>query len=116
MPDDVPHATSRNMPSMNVPDDAAVLEALREVEDALASVRRERARLAELERAVESNRRAAELATDLQARGLVDFFEVLDAQRQQLAAETELALSETALSTQAVALYKALAGGWDGAE
>jgi metal-sulfur cluster biosynthetic enzyme len=33
MPDDVPHATSRNMPSMNVPDDAAVLEALREVDD-----------------------------------------------------------------------------------
>ena len=96
--------------------EAAVLEALREVEDALAAVRRERARLAELERAVESNRRAAELATDLQARGLVDFFEVLDAQRQQLAAETELARSETALSTQAVALYKALAGGWDGAE
>jgi metal-sulfur cluster biosynthetic enzyme len=33
MPHDVPHATSRNMPSMNVPDDAAVLEALREVDD-----------------------------------------------------------------------------------
>jgi len=38
---------------------------------------------------------------------------VLDAQRQQLAAEDDLALSDTAVVTNLVALYKALGGGWE---
>jgi outer membrane protein, multidrug efflux system len=88
-----------------------VLEALREVEDALANVQRERERSVTLDAALQANRRAVELATDLQARGLTTFFEVLDAQRELLAADTDLAASSTTLSLQSVALYKALGGG-----
>ena len=36
---------------------------------------------------------------------------MIDAQRQQLAAETDLALSDTATLTNLIALYKALSGG-----
>jgi outer membrane protein TolC len=42
---------------------------------------------------------------------LEDSLSVLDAQRQQLAAETGLALSDTATLTNLIALYKALSGG-----
>jgi hypothetical protein len=41
------------------------------------------------------------------------FLSVLDAQRQQFAAEDDLAQSDTAVVTNLVALYKALGGGWD---
>ena len=39
---------------------------------------------------------------------------MLDAQRQQLAIEDDLAQSDTAVVTDLVALYKALGGGWEG--
>jgi len=45
--------------------------------------------------------------------GLSDFLSVLDAQRQQLATENELALSDTATLTDLISLYKALGGGWE---
>jgi multidrug efflux system outer membrane protein len=90
-----------------------VLGALAEVEDALSSVARERERRASLSTALESTRRALELANDLHTRGLIDFFEVLDAERAVLIAEASLAQSETALTSQTVALYKALGGGWE---
>ncbi len=90
-----------------------VLSAMEEVENALSAVARERERRKSLEEALAASRRALELANDLHLRGLVDFFEVLDAQRSQLLAETELARSETALSSQTVSLYKALGGGWE---
>jgi NodT family efflux transporter outer membrane factor (OMF) lipoprotein len=89
---------------------ATVLDALREVEDALSALAREREREAELRAAVDASRRAVQLASDLNAQGLADFFEVLEAQRTLLSAESQLAESQTAVSAQAVALYKALGG------
>lgn len=56
--------------------------------------------------------RAAELAQVQFNEGSADFLVLLDAQRTQLAAEDELAQGEAAINTQAVALYKALGGGW----
>jgi len=38
----------------------------------------------------------------------------LDAQRQQLSAEDDLAQSDTQVITNLIALYKALGGGWEG--
>jgi outer membrane protein TolC len=90
-----------------------VLGAFLEVEDALTAVARERERHQSLVESVASSRQALDLAKDLQLRGLIDFFEVLDAQRTQLLSEAALAQSETALSSQTVALYKALGGGWE---
>lgn len=94
----------------------AVLGAFAEVEGALTSLARERERLEKLEQSLEASHRALELATELQSRGLVDFFQVLDAQRVQLDADSALAQSRTALAQKSVALCKALGGGWEALE
>jgi len=91
----------------------SVLAAQAEVEDALASLARERERAQALEESLRDQVRAVELANDLFTRGMVDFFEVLQAQRDQFRIETDLARSATQTTTQAVALYKALGGGWE---
>jgi outer membrane protein, multidrug efflux system len=90
-----------------------VLTALAEVESSLAAVTNARARVTNLDSAVSSNQRAVRLATELNQRGLVSFFEVLDAQQQLFRTQSTEALSVTDLATQTVALYKALGGGWE---
>lgn len=89
-----------------------VLGAFAEVEQALTAVARERERQQKLEQALAASDRSLGYANELQARGLADFFEVIDAQRTRLLADSELAQSRTALAEKTVALYKALGGGW----
>lgn len=90
-----------------------VLAALREVEDALAAWTHELGRLRSLELAERSNARAVELASALYDRGLVDYFDVLDAQRTQLTTRSDVARARVTLASAAIALYKALGGGFD---
>jgi NodT family efflux transporter outer membrane factor (OMF) lipoprotein len=90
-----------------------VLDALNEVEDSLSAVARQRERVTTLQSAVDSNRRAVTLASDLYRRGLTSFFDVLDAQRALFVTESALAEGMTDLGAQTVALYKALGGGWE---
>jgi outer membrane protein, multidrug efflux system len=92
---------------------SAVLRSLEETENSLVAYGHEKARQERLVAAVEASRQATMLANELYTRGLSDFLSVLDAQRQQLAAEDELAQSDTAVVTNLVALYKALGGGWE---
>jgi multidrug efflux system outer membrane protein len=44
---------------------------------------------------------------------LIDFLEVLDAERTSLSAELLLSQSRTDAATSLVAVYKALGGGWN---
>ncbi len=90
----------------------AVLASLRDVEDALVSRGREQVRRAALARSEESQRRAVVLANERYVQGLADLLAVLDAQRRLYEAQDALVLSEQALATHAIALYKALGGGW----
>ena len=90
-----------------------VLRSLEETENSLVAYGREKARRARLIAAVEASRQATMLASELYTRGLTDFLSVLDAQRQQLAGEDDLAQSDTTVVTNLVALYKALGGGWE---
>ena len=53
------------------------------------------------------------LATELYRNGLGTFLNVLDSQRALLASQSDLAQSDTTVSTDVVALYKALGGGWE---
>jgi NodT family efflux transporter outer membrane factor (OMF) lipoprotein len=92
--------------------EGTMLTALEDVENALSNYAREEERRAKLASAADASRTAVELARELYSRGLADFLSVLDAQRQQYAAEDELAQSQTAIVTDVVALYKALGGGW----
>jgi multidrug efflux system outer membrane protein len=52
-------------------------------------------------------------APALYTRGLTDFLNVLDAQRNLFQTQSNLAQSETTVSTDLVAVHKALGGGWD---
>ena len=91
---------------------SVVLRSLEEAEDSLVAYSRERERRERLWGAVEASRQATTLADELYTRGLSDFLSVLDAQRQQLSAEDDLAQSDTSVATYLVGLYKALGGGW----
>jgi NodT family efflux transporter outer membrane factor (OMF) lipoprotein len=90
-----------------------VLGSLREVEDALVAFSREQTRRTSLAGAVDSNRRAVDLATVLYERGNADFLSVLDAQRALFATEDALAGSDSTVASDLIALYKALGGGWE---
>jgi NodT family efflux transporter outer membrane factor (OMF) lipoprotein len=90
-----------------------VLTALQEVENALIASAKEQERRRSLVDAVEANRRAVRLAKTLYTEGQTDFLNVLDAQRSLFLTEETLVLSTSAVSTDLVALYKAIGGGWD---
>ena len=89
-----------------------VLRAWHEIDDALTSYASEQRRHQELAEAVASSRAALEIATTRYRYGLTNFVVALDAERTLLQAERDYADSATAISTQLVALYKALGGGW----
>ena len=89
-----------------------VLSAWHEVDDALIAYRDEQRRRAALIQAVAENRKALVLSQSRYKEGVADFLTVLDAERSLLSAQEQLALSTTTVSTNLVALYKALGGGW----
>ena len=62
---------------------------------------------------MKANRRSVEMANELYNRGLIDFLNVLESQRQLFNSEEQLIISERNLSSDLVALYKALGGGWE---
>ena len=89
-----------------------VLEALAEVENALTVYAEEQNRRAALARAGDAARRAVTLAQKKYEAGIIDFNEVLDAQRSQLSFEDDLARSQGQVTVNLITLYKALGGGW----
>jgi len=92
-----------------------VLTALQEVENALIAAAKEQERHRSLADAVAANRRAVSLSKTLYTQGQTDFLNVLDAQRSLFLTEETYVLSTSAMSTDLVALYKAIGGGWSGA-
>lgn len=92
-----------------------VLKALEETENALVTHARTRDQLVHATDAAEASAAAAKLARVRYEGGVVDFLEVLDAERTQLEAEDRMAQSRTEAATSVVAVYKALGGGWEGA-
>lgn len=92
--------------------EATVLQALQEVENVLTAYAKEQNRHTSLAAAVAAAERADELAREQYTAGLVDFSNVLDAQRALLQLEDELAQNEGAMVSNLVRLYKAFGGGW----
>jgi outer membrane protein, multidrug efflux system len=90
-----------------------VLRALQETEDALVTHARSRERLEHVADSARASNTAAQLARARFDGGMVDFLEVLDAERTQLEAEDLLAQSRTDTATSLIAVYKALGGGWE---
>jgi NodT family efflux transporter outer membrane factor (OMF) lipoprotein len=91
-----------------------VLTAFQDVENALVAYDKEQQRNKSLNDAVTANRKAVELSTELYTEGQTEFLSVLDAQRSLYSSEDALVQSTRNLSTDLIALYKALGGGWDG--
>jgi NodT family efflux transporter outer membrane factor (OMF) lipoprotein len=96
--------------------DRAVLAALAEVEDAMSAYLRAWDRLEAVRIEVDADRRAVTLARDVQHAGAGTFLDVLDADRRAHEAEVRLAQSEAAVTEDLIALYSALAGGWENAD
>jgi outer membrane protein TolC len=90
-----------------------ILLALEEVENALVAYAQEQLRRDSLKAATAAAQKAVFLAQDQYAAGLVDFNNVLVAQRSLLSLQDELARSEGTVTSNLVRLYKALGGGWE---
>ena len=91
---------------------ATVLNAQEEVENALVAYAKEQRRRDSLEKAAAAAQRAELLARDRYQVGLVNFNNVLDAQRSLLLLQNELNQSTGVATTNLVRLYKSLGGGW----
>jgi outer membrane protein TolC len=90
-----------------------VLTAIQDVENALVAYAKEQEHHKALIDAANANRKAVELSTKLYVEGQTEFLSVLDAQRSLFGSEDALIQSTRNLSTDLIALYKALGGGWD---
>lgn len=92
----------------------AVLTGFREVEDALAAIRRLDEQIALATDQRDTLAEGVRLATNRYREGYSPYLEQLDAQRQFLAAELNLAQIRTDALTARIQLYQALGGGWNG--
>lgn len=90
-----------------------VLRAAKEVEDAGTALVNGHERLAKLETARVTQERAAAMSVDLYEKGEVDLSRLLDSQRSMLRIHDEASQARGAIALSAIALYKALGGGWE---
>ena len=90
-----------------------VLQAWREVDDALVVYDSEQQRRDRLTQAVSMNERALSIAQQRYKAGALDYLDVLNVQKQLLEAQSNLEQSKAAAATNLVTLCKALGGGWE---
>ena len=90
-----------------------VLSAFQEVDDALTGFAAEQRRRDRLDASVQASKRALDIANKRYVRGLSNYLDVLTAQKTLLTNEQQWVDSTATVSTNLVALYKALGGGWD---
>ena len=89
-----------------------ILVAVQQVDEANATYHGYRQSLRSLDIAIDAARQATKVATERYDRGLTDFLNVLDAERQQFALEQQRAEVIRLAGDSFVTLYKALGGGW----
>jgi NodT family efflux transporter outer membrane factor (OMF) lipoprotein len=90
-----------------------IIAAVEEVDQAIKQYRLDLQRQRELGVALEASHRAVNLATERYERGVTDFLNVLDAQRQDYALAEQTAIAAEVVALDYVAFYKALGGGWE---
>lgn len=88
------------------------LQALREVEDCLVDLRQQALQQEAINQALESSELAHKLAEIRYYKGLVNYLEVIDAQRGALQYERSKVQLEGARLQETVKLIRALGGGW----
>jgi multidrug efflux system outer membrane protein len=87
-----------------------VLRALEETDNSLANYHAQQAQLIKLDEQARESKRAADIARLRYREGVIDFLQLLDAERTQLQAEDSVAQSERDVYVAVIALYKALGG------
>jgi NodT family efflux transporter outer membrane factor (OMF) lipoprotein len=90
----------------------SILIAVQQVDEANAAYLAYRQSVRSLDLALDAAHQATRVATERYDRGLTDFLNVLDAERQQFALEQQRAEIVRLEGDAFVALYKALGGGW----
>ncbi len=89
-----------------------VLAALKEVKDSLKTVKEDKIRVGQMERAVKAAKRSVKLSMDLYSKGIENLQTVLDAQRDQFDFENTLAEARGNAAGNFVKLNVALGSGW----
>ena len=95
--------------------DKAVLQAFSDVDTALTNYDQEQQRRVLLGRAVLADQKAFALAQQRYTEGIATYIDVLNAQQSVLSSARQYEDSTAAVSTDLVALYLALGGGWEDA-
>ncbi len=90
-----------------------ILDAVQQVDTSLAGLEAQQASLSELGTAMLAAERAVTVATERYDRGLTDFLNVVDAERQLYALQEQYAEAQVAAGEQFVLLYRSLGGGWE---
>lgn len=92
--------------------EATVIQAFREVEDALVAIDTYRRQLENKQDELDAARNAAELSRDRYDGGVSSYLEVLDSERTLFSVELELSQLRQLWLTSYINLYNALGGGW----
>jgi NodT family efflux transporter outer membrane factor (OMF) lipoprotein len=92
---------------------ATVINAVREVDTAVSAYTAQLDRLNNLGDALAASQQAEGYASERYKRGLTDFLNVLDAQRQEYDLEDQYAAAQSVTADAFVNLCKALGGGWE---
>ena len=90
-----------------------IVSAVEEVENALSAYSAEQDRLQDLNDALVASQRAVTLANERYDRGLTDFLNVTDAERQLYEIQDQYAIAQEDVVVQFIAIYKSLGGGWE---
>ena len=89
-----------------------ILNAVQQVDTSIDAYQAEETRMENLSTAMVAGQRAVDLATSRYNRGLTDFLNVVDAERQFYDLQEQYAEAQVAQGEQFVQLYKSLGGGW----
>jgi NodT family efflux transporter outer membrane factor (OMF) lipoprotein len=89
-----------------------ILNAVQQVDTSIDGYQAQQARMLKLGEAMLAGQRAVDLATARYNRGLTDFLNVVDAERQFYALQDQYASAQVAQGEQFVQLYRSLGGGW----
>ena len=91
----------------------SILLAVEDVERSLVGYGQQELRRRRLVESRDAAVNAATLTRQIYERGLVQFLEVLDAERRALEVDLELVRSEAEVTRHAIRLYRSLGGGWE---
>ncbi len=87
--------------------------AVREVDTSLGQFAADQASLEKLGTALQASQRAVSLANERYQRGLTDFLNVVDAERQEYDIEEQYSQAQVATADEFIVLYRTLGGGWE---